>query len=73
MATASTAAAADAAEASSAALAASTGCGEAYDYSPPQVDRIWGIWASYYNRPKAIFYLVKGDTILRTRVVYEAI
>ena len=35
MATASTTAAADAAGAFSAALAASTGCGEAYDYSPP--------------------------------------
>ena len=29
--------------------------------SPPQVDRIWGIWGSYYNIPKAIFYLLKGD------------
>ena len=27
--------------------------------SPPQVDRIWGIWGSYYNIPKALFY--KGD------------
>ena len=31
------------------------------DYSPPKVDRIWGIWESYYNIPKAIFYLLKGD------------
>ena len=31
------------------------------DYSPPQVDRIWGIMGSYYNIPKAIFYLLKGD------------
>ena len=23
--------------------------------------RIWGIWGSWYNRPKAIFYLLKGD------------
>ena len=30
-------------------------------YSPPEVDRIWGIWGSYYNIPKAIFYLPKGD------------
>ena len=30
-------------------------------YSPPKVDRIWGIWGSYYNIPKTIFYLLKGD------------
>ena len=30
-------------------------------YSPPSVDRIWGIWGSYYNIPKAIFNLLKGD------------
>ena len=30
-------------------------------YSPPQVDRIWGRWGSYYNIPKAIFYLLEGD------------
>ena len=30
-------------------------------YSPPKVDRIWGIWGSYYKLPKAIFYLLKGD------------
>ena len=30
-------------------------------YSPPPVDRIWGIWGSYYNIPKAIFYLLVGD------------
>ena len=30
-------------------------------YSPPHVDRIWGIWGSYYNKPQAIFYLLKGD------------
>ena len=29
-------------------------------YSPPQVDRIWGIWESYYNVPKALFHLLKG-------------
>ena len=29
--------------------------------SPPLVDRIWAIWGSYYNIPKAIFYLLKGD------------
>ena len=30
-------------------------------YSPPLVDRIQGIWGSYYHIPKAIFYLLKGD------------
>ena len=30
-------------------------------YSPPLVDRIWGIWRSYYAIPKAVFYLFKGD------------
>ena len=30
-------------------------------YSPPEVDRIWGIWGSYHTLPKAIFYLLKGD------------
>ena len=25
------------------------------------MDRIWGIWGSDYNTPKAIFYLIKGD------------
>ena len=29
--------------------------------SSPQVDRIWGIWGSYYNIPKAIFCLLKAD------------
>ena len=24
-------------------------------------NRIWDIWGSYYNVPKAIFYLLKGD------------
>ena len=28
---------------------------------PLEVDRIWGIWGLYYNVPKAIFYLLKGD------------
>ena len=32
-------------------------------YSPPEVDRIWGIWGSYYDIPKTIFYLLKGDYI----------
>ena len=32
-------------------------------YSPPSVDRTWGIWGSYHNIPKAIFYLLKGDYI----------
>ena len=22
---------------------------------------MWGLWGSYYNIPKAIFYLLKGD------------
>ena len=40
-------------------------------YSPPQVDRIWGIWGSYYNMPKAIFYVLKGDyTVLGGRVCF---
>ena len=30
-------------------------------YSPPEVDRIWGISGSCHNIPKAIFYLLKGD------------
>ena len=30
-------------------------------YSPPDVDRIWVIWGSYDNIPKAIFCLLKGD------------
>ena len=30
-------------------------------YSPPEVDRIWGIRGSYSNIPKAIVYLLKGD------------
>ena len=30
-------------------------------YSPPEVERIWGMWGSYYNIPKPIFYLLKGD------------
>ena len=29
-----------------------------YVYSPPQVDRIWGLWRSCYNIPKAIFCLL---------------
>ena len=35
-------------------------------YSPPEVDRIWGVWGSYYNIFKAIFYLLKGDYQLCT-------
>ena len=26
--------------------------------------RIWGIWGSYYNISKAIFYLLTGDYII---------
>ena len=29
--------------------------------APPKVDRIWGIWGSYYDMLEAIFYLLKGD------------
>ena len=32
-----------------------------HKYSPPQVDRIWGIWGSYYTVPKAKFDLLNGD------------
>ena len=32
-----------------------------HTYGPPSVDIMWGIWGSYYNIPKAIFYLLKGD------------
>ena len=32
---------------------------------PLLVDRIWVIWGSYFNIPKAIFYLLQGDYILR--------
>ena len=35
-------------------------------YSPPSVDRLYGIWGSYYNIPAAIFYLLKGDYKRRT-------
>ena len=28
-------------------------------YSPPELDRIWSRWGSYYNMPKAIFHLLK--------------
>ena len=28
---------------------------------PLKVDRIWSIWGSYFNIPKAIFYLLKVD------------
>ena len=30
-------------------------------YSPPEVDGIWGIWGSHYYIPKAIFYLINRD------------
>ena len=29
-------------------------------YSPPYVDRIWGIWGSYKIPIYSIFYLLKG-------------
>ena len=36
-------------------------------YSPPQADTIWGIWGSYHNLHKAIFYLLKGDYALNSK------
>ena len=30
-------------------------------YSPPYVDGTWGIWGSYFNLPKTIVYLLKGN------------
>ena len=35
--------------------------GSTNGYSPPSVDRIWGIWGCCSNISKAIFYLRKGD------------
>ena len=35
--------------------------GDVHGYSPPEVDRIWAIRGFWYNIPKAIFYLLKGD------------
>ena len=32
-------------------------------YNPAYVDRIWGLWGSHYNMPKAVFYVRKGDSI----------
>ena len=37
-------------------------------YSPPQVDRIWGIWGSYDEIPEAIFYLLKLRGTISTDV-----
>ena len=34
-------------------------------YSPPYVDRTWDMWGSYYNMPKAIFYVLEGAIGLR--------
>ena len=31
-----------------------------HGHSPASVNRIWGIWGSYCNIPKAIFYLLQG-------------
>ena len=33
----------------------------------PQADRTWGIWGSYCDIPKAIFYLLKADHRYRSR------
>ena len=30
-------------------------------YNPPEAETICGIWGSYSNMPKAIFYLLKAD------------
>ena len=35
--------------------------GRCCEYSPTKVGRVWGIWGSYCNIPKAICYLLKGD------------
>ena len=40
-------------------------------YSAPQVDRIWGIWGSYYNIPKAIFYLLNGDYRVKGQYLHD--
>ena len=32
-----------------------------FAYSPPRVDGISGILGSYYDKPKAIFYLLQGE------------
>ena len=39
----------------------SLGPGGFWGYSPPLVDRIWGIWGYLDNLPKAIFSLLQGD------------
>ena len=38
-------------------------------FGPSEVDIIWDIWGSYYNMPKAVFYLRKAGLhfILRFR------
>ena len=41
-------------------------------YSPLQVDRIWDIKGSYYNRPKAIFYLLKVDCMFCSECMEDA-
>ena len=38
-------------------------------FRAPEVDRIWGIWGSYYHIPKATFYLLKGDYKPNTQVL----
>ena len=39
--------------------------------SPPEVDRIWGMWGSYYNIPKPLFYLLKEDYSLSRSALYS--
>ena len=34
------------------------------------MDRLWGIWGSYYNIPEAIFYPIKGDYIPDRRLSF---
>ena len=40
-------------------------------YSPPEVDRLWGIWRSCYSIPKAIFYLIKGLICHKMRIKFR--
>ena len=42
--------------------------------SPPEVDRIWDIWRSYYSRPNAIFYVYfRGTMELRVHRIPKGI
>ena len=37
-------------------------------YSPAEVDRIWAMWGSHYNIPKAKLYLLQGDYIYEPEI-----